>query len=602
MAETTPHVAAGRRGLVLVRVLAAIVVISLLGVGSWRLVRKRAQATEERPTLCKVECGEFVHELTEQGTIESANNAEVRCQVKSNNFNGTTILDILPEGTMVVEGQEVAHLDASALETDRLKQESVVDTSQAELIKARTAVETAKLALNEYRNGTFPQLLAAAKGEVAVAEENLGRAKEYAQYSKRLWQKGYTTRRQLEADEFAIEKAENDLLVAKSKLDVLKNYTYATQIQTLESNIKTAEAKLESQENIHKLESAKLALLKEQIENCTLRAPCAGQVVYANASNSWGDKTAVIEVGATVRERQVVVRLPDRSQMVVKVKVNESKIALVMVGQTAAIRLDAMPDQELQGTVVKLDEYPIPTSKFSSAVKDYETTVCVHNPPPGMRPGLTAQATIRVERLPQAVQVPVQAVFEHDGRHYCVQYAQDGPVAREVRLGSTNDKVVVIREGIEAGQEVVLNAAAYRDQVEVSDLPALPERPRDTLLARTPAAPAQSNGGHAPSPAREGPSPGKALAAGNNSLEKLEQLFRDYDKGSQGRVRLADIPKKVRSHFSKADRNGDGVVDRSELAAVIQHRPVPSASKAEAAIVPAAVPTRSGTKQGHGPV
>jgi RND family efflux transporter MFP subunit len=591
MARAMPNTVP-RHGLLSIRLLPPVFLLAVVGGSGWWLWRGRPATPENLPMMCKVERADFVHELTEQGTIESANNAEIRCEVKSNNMTGSVILDILPEGTMVEKGQEVAHLDSSALETDCTKQESVVATSEADLIKAKTAVETAELALKEYgkrdaTDGTYSQLVNTANGELAVAEENLRRANQYLEYSERLYNKGYITETQLKADKFAIDKAENDRKVAQSKLDVLKNYTYDKQVQTLRSDIETAKAKLKSQENIHKLECTRLAFIKDQIAKCALRAPCAGQVVYANTTNQWGDKTT-IETGVTVRERQPVIRLPDRTQMLVKVKINESKIALVRAKQSATIRMDALPDSELSGTVEKVEEYPLPNKWFASAVKEYETTVRVHNAPDGMRPGLTAQVTVRVERSPSVLQVPVQAVIEHGTRHYCVLWKDDRPEAREVTIGSTNDKTVVLRQGLGEGEQVVLNAGACRGKLSLPELPAEPSL--KTMIAEA----------SSPKPGRLGKSasaqdqPGKPHEYALASVAKpmgdpgvtADQLLRDYGKGDKGQVKLADLPEKVRSGLAGADANGDGVISRAELDAALTRRPQAREAKVETAAHP----------------
>ena len=87
--------------------------------------------------------------------------------------------------------------------------------------------------------------------------------------------------------------------------------------------------------------------------------------------------------------------------------------------------------------------------------------VQVVDPPAGMRPGMTAKVAIRVETIPGALQVPVQAVMERDGKHYCLVRSGAAIAPRHVTLGSTNEKFLVVRSGLSANDEVLMNPKAH---------------------------------------------------------------------------------------------------------------------------------------------
>ena len=246
------------------------------------------------------------------------------------------------------------------------------------------------------------------------AEEIVKRSDQYAQHSKKLFDRGYISEMTLKADVFAAKKALEDQKVAKTKKRVLNDYTKKkTEIQ-LNSDIRTAAAKSAAQDATHRLDKERLDQINAQVAKCVIRAPEPGQVVYANNNERWGGQEIIIEEGATVRERQVLFKLPDPKRMQVKAKVNESKIAMVREGQPVVIHLDAFPDVELAGEVQKVNEYPAQSSWWSN-IKEYETIVRIYEVPVLLRPGLTAEVKIRVAFQPNVLQVPVQAVFEHGG-------------------------------------------------------------------------------------------------------------------------------------------------------------------------------------------
>src|SRR5690606_7616815 len=129
-------------------------------------------------------------------------------------------------------------------------------------------------------------------------------------------------------------------------------------------------------------------------------------------------------------------------------------------------RVDALPDIELEGTVTKVDEYPVGSSWWST-VKKYASYVEIHDPPQGLRPGMTAEVRIHVKYAEDVLQVPVQAVLERHKQHFCVVRTPEGLVAKEVQIGATNERFVVINDGISENDLVVMNPRSVQDQVDL---------------------------------------------------------------------------------------------------------------------------------------
>jgi len=411
----------------------------------------------------------FLHRISQRGEIESASNIDVYCEVKSSagSNTGVAILDVIPEGTQVRKGDKLATLDSSALEKERIAQQILCNTSDALLIQSTNLHETSKIALQEYIHGTFVQAEQTILGEIFVAEENLRRAEGYVKYSEELAAKNFYTALQLEADKFAVDKAKNDLETAQTKLNVLRQYTKVKTENQLAADIKTTAAKMRTDESTYALDKQKLEEIEAQIAKCTILAPAEGQVVYNNDNDDWDDNPTIIQAGALVRERQIIFKLPDPVQMQVKAKVNEASVNRVKVGMEATIRVEAFPDRELHGVVTKMNDYPESSGWRGSNAKEYAAFVKILEPPPGMRPGMNADVSILVEELPDALQIPVQAVVEQGGRHYCLMKGLDRLEAREILLGSTNDKVLVIADGLAEGEHVLMNPRLFLTEVEL---------------------------------------------------------------------------------------------------------------------------------------
>ncbi len=97
----------------------------------------------------EVTIGPFVHDVVEHGEIESSSNVEVRCGVRSRSSSGINILEIVPEGSRVEAGDFLVKLDDAALQTELIQQQIVVTNSQAQVIEAKAAFDSAGLALKE---------------------------------------------------------------------------------------------------------------------------------------------------------------------------------------------------------------------------------------------------------------------------------------------------------------------------------------------------------------------------------------------------------------------------------------------------------------------
>jgi multidrug resistance efflux pump len=548
----------------------------VLALGLFLAARYHTETLDAGPIMHKVQKADFFHDIIERGELESASNVEIRCEVKSRNTSGTTIIELIPEGTLVKAGDVICRLDATALENDRTTELIMVANAEADVIKSRTVLANAILAKEEYLKGTYVQNEKSTSAELAVAREDLRRAEEYLEYSKILKSKGYITGTQLQGDTFAVEKARNSLEAVQKKFEALQRYTLKKMERQLTTDIEAAEAHLKAEEHALSLEKGKLEEIENQIAKCTIKAPSPGQAVYANVTSTWGGREVIIEAGSTVRERQEIVRLPDHTKMQVRAKVNEARVAMVMVGMPATVRMDAMPDRTFRAEVARVSEYPAPTNRFTSSVKEYETLVRVLEPPAGCRPGLTAEVKIHLEHLSDVVQVPVQAVLEHGDQHYVVMRDGDQLQAKEVKLGSTNDKYVVIREGIGENQEVVLNAGAVRSKLSLPEL--APEVSPLQLANRQAAADREKGAGtgaakakvHAAGKKKSHAADRQPKTAGNAPRgDSPEQLFAKLDRNSDGKLQAAELPEQFRSYLKTTDRDGDGAITPSEWTGLI---------------------------------
>jgi HlyD family secretion protein len=451
-------------------VLIGMGLVALLLGGWWWVGRARDDGPSTRVVLHKVARDDFALTVTERGQIESAGVTEVLSEVKAKNTAGVSILKIVPEGTVVKKGDFLVELDSSLFREDRNTQQIAVNTAEALVVESRNLYETALIARQEYLEGTYVQERQTIEGEVFVAEENLNRAVEYYEFSKRLAAKGYVNQLQLEADRFAVEKSQKELAAARTKLKVLDEFTRAKMLKQLESDIVISKAKWESDKKSYEVAMEKLQEIDEQIAHCTIVAPKDGIVTFAHDRQDWGDGFVVKE-GAVVRERQAIIRMPDPTSMRVELNVNESLVQYVKPGLPATISPVGMGDVVLQGSVEGINQYAEPSGWRKANVKEYKAQVTVDEPADFLRSGMTASVTIRCEFVPDALQLPVQAVYVH-GRSYFAFVLNSGKwEARPITCGPNNDEFFVVEEGLKEGEQVAMTPRLFVDQVKLPELP-----------------------------------------------------------------------------------------------------------------------------------
>jgi multidrug efflux pump subunit AcrA (membrane-fusion protein) len=564
-------------GFSLIGLLAMLVFLGAAGAGAFYFLKPMLLGEQEVHTYLvdKVKVGSFTHDVVERGEIESSSNVEVRSQVQSRTTGaggGLAIIEIVPEGTMVEEGAFLLKLDDSALRDELTQQQTIVNASEATKIQSIANLETANISKVEYDQGTFKQDEETLQSAAFVSEENLRRAQEYARHSERLAARGYVTQVQLEADKFAVKKAEADLALANTKLMVLRNFTKQKMLEQLDANIKIAEAKLKADERTSAIDNAKLEFIQSQIDKCVIKAPAPGQVVYANESGGRQGNDIVIQEGTVIRERQIIIRLPDPTKMQVKARINESRIDYVREGLPVLVHLDALPNEELRGTVKRVSDYPMPTGWFGSNVKEYATYIEIHDPPASMRPGMTAEVAIRTEQLESAMQVPAQAVFERGGKHWCIipdDSEDSGLRPQEVNIGATNDKFVVIRGGLEKDQEVLSNPRKYLKGVS---LPAASVDDQKEMMADMPPPKGKDDAGKAKRLAAAGPGGGRG-GPGGDPAAMVAGMMERMDQNKDGKLdqsELEALPEQMRSGLKMADANNDSVLDQAELTKAMQ--------------------------------
>lgn len=397
-----------------------------------------------------------------RGDLESAKNAEVINGVEGQ----TAIIFLAPEGSTVKKGELVCELDGLTLRNSLTDQEIATRQADNNLQNAVKTREVAEIALKEYVEGTYPHEMRLAEHDLQLAEANLAQAQDRFDWSSGMLSQNLVSPSQVLADKNSKLNCEIAFSKSQTKIDVLKNYTRKKRLTELSAAIDKARVDELTMKATFEAQQAKLEKFQKQVNMCKLYAPTDGMIVYANERSAMPGMTQPdIQEGSMVRERQRILRLPDVGHMRVNAKIDESQVARVVPGQKAKIRVDAFPGAPLQGTVERVRPLSDP-NMFNAEVRLYTTLIVIDNPPPTLRPGMTAKVEILVSRSEDVLAIPVRTVLQFQGKDHAFVVTSEGPELREIEIGATNDEMAEVKSGLREGDQVAMDPASLMTEAE----------------------------------------------------------------------------------------------------------------------------------------
>jgi multidrug efflux pump subunit AcrA (membrane-fusion protein) len=274
-------------------------------------------------------------------------------------------------------------------------------------------------------------------------------------YSNTLFQQGYVTELEVEANAFTVERAQLELEVNRTQLKVLKDYTRKMRMETMQGNLKATTTKVQSDEAALRMEESRKKRAIQELKDCVITAERSGLVIYPTAE-AWKEAPDISQ-GVTVRKDQVLLLMPDLSKMQVKVGIHESIIGRIKPGLTARI---TMPDQTLEAKVTTVASVTRPAGWWTGNVVKYDTIIEMPSAE-RLKPGMSAEVEVIMARHEDVITIPIAAVVTTDEGDFCWVRTAGGAKRRVLKLGDTNDVSIVVEGGVKEGDEVILNPLAH---------------------------------------------------------------------------------------------------------------------------------------------
>jgi len=409
--------------------------VALIATSAWLLAGETPSANAE--VTARVQRGSFRVTVTTSGELRARKFVQITGPSNARQAEAyqMKIASIVPEGTVVKEGDVVAQLDRSELANKLAEVE--LNLSKAEAVYEQAMLDST-LNLSKAREDIRTM-------ELALEEKKL--AKEQAVYE------APTIKRQAEID---YEKAERAL--AQAKVD------YKTKTEQAQAKMREVGADRDRQRN-------KLQIVQDVMAGFTIKAPASGMVIYVKEWNG-KKKTAGSQVSAW---DPTVATLPDLTQMESVTYVNEIDVQKIAAGQPVVVSLDADPTKKLTGTVTKVAN--VGEQRPNTDAKVFEVTVAIQQPDTTLRPGMTTGNTIETHAAKDVLHVPLEAVSGEEGLAFVYKQSGGSVVKQEIETGAMNDDEIIVTKGLEENDRVLLSPPPEKDRLKLVRLPGSEDRP-----------------------------------------------------------------------------------------------------------------------------
>jgi HlyD family secretion protein len=332
--------------------------------------------------------------VTASGEIRAKKFVDLQSEV-------TGIITELPvrEGDKVKKGDVLLRIDPIQTEADQRAKSANYDAQLADARAQQFVTMSAEA--NLMRDEAS---LNAAQAKLSQAESDLNRERSSFKRQQQLSEDGLISREDYEI-------AQNNLKAAISRLEQAKAdvTTYETQIRvqknTIEQNKTSAAAALARAKSA----KANLTQADDSLKKTTLYSPLDGVITQLNKEK--GERAVP---GVMSNPEATIMTIADLSVIQAELKVDETDIVNLSLGDIAEVKVDALPDVAFKGEVTEIGNSPITTSGTSQEAKDFKVVITLKDPSPHLRPGMSCTGDITTDTKRNVLVIPIQALTVRD--------------------------------------------------------------------------------------------------------------------------------------------------------------------------------------------
>ncbi|MFO7874795.1 MAG: efflux RND transporter periplasmic adaptor subunit [Bacteroidales bacterium] len=386
----------------------------LLVAGLWYFLRD--QSVESNMIRVPAVRGDFRVSVFTSGELEAKNSEDIKGPTGLRRVGvwNAQIAEMVPEGTVVEEGDWVATLDRADI-SNRIQD---LETELEKLENSQTQVRLDTTM--DMRN---------ARDELKNLEFNYEEARINLELSQ------FEPQATIRQAEINMDKAKRAYEQAKDNYELRKQQAEA-RMREVNASLAQVERRYEN--------------MLEVLDEFVIHAPKDGMVIYRR---DW-DGTR-ITVGSQISSwNNTVAMLPDFSVMLSRTYVNEIDISKVQENQPVEVVVDAFPDRKYTGFVTNVAN--IGEQRPNQDARVFEVEIQINESDTIMRPAMTTKNTIITHVENDVLYIPIEGIHTLDTLNYVFKEKNNRPVRQEVITGMRNDNEIVIRRGLEEGEMIYL--------------------------------------------------------------------------------------------------------------------------------------------------
>jgi HlyD family secretion protein len=377
-----------------------------------------ARFSTKSPTVPTVQIkrGEFLDILQFRGQLKAMKSTNITAPANAGDLQ---ILKLATDGTQVKKGDVVVEFDPSKTQQDLAQDQSLLKSSQAEIEQVR-----AEGGLKEEVDTTA---VMKAKYDVEVAKLDVSKSEVVSRID------GAEANLKLADAEQALHQAE----------------------EQLKSDVAVAQATILGKKNASRKADFDAQRAQSALAAMTLRAPSDGTISLLSIWHNGGESP--FKAGERAWPGTPIAELPDAASMRIAARVDETERGRLALAQPVTIQLDAIADRQFTGKVERIGT--IASSDFSAGwpiPRNFDLEIGIDQADTRLKPGMTVQITVIVDRIPDAIAIPAQASFLKSGQ--TVAYVWNGSAFQEraIQVERRSRDCILVSSGLKPGDLVAL--------------------------------------------------------------------------------------------------------------------------------------------------
>ncbi|HEY7351357.1 MAG TPA: efflux RND transporter periplasmic adaptor subunit [Terriglobales bacterium] len=364
----------------------------------------------------EIKSGEFLDSVQFQGEVTALKSISITAPAEAGDLQ---ILKIAADGTKVEQGDSIVEFDRTSTQQDLAQHQSSLKYTAADIEQSRA---TARLTEEK-------DLTAVMKAHYDLESAKLDASKQEI-----------VSKIEGAEAELKVNDAEKSLREAEQKLESDRAASRATIDDKIDASQKAA----------FDLKRAQTALSK-----MTLRAPVAGVVSLVSVPRMEGESP--FKAGDRAWPGAPIAELPDSSSLRIDARVDETERGRLVAGQLTNAHFDAIPDRQFAGKIEEIST--IATEDYSAGwpiPRNFTVRVVLDSVDSRLRPGMTAHINVTVDRVPDAITIPVQASFQKDGESLAYVWTGSKFNKRVIEIGRRSGDRILVAKGLEVGDRIAL--------------------------------------------------------------------------------------------------------------------------------------------------